>query len=119
MGPGTHVFERVINHELPTSKTDTLALVHDIEYMIGTSIPKELDRADNQAIANADYSISGMIMKAGLGIRKALQLKLANRDDLDETHEQQRLGLFLKNKVLSDPEYVYLLNLYGVRFQNS
>jgi len=118
MGPGTHVFERVVNHELPTSRTDALALVHDIEYMIGTSIPKELDKADDQAIANSDYSLSGMIMKAGLSIRKALQLKMANRNTLEETHEQQRIGLYLKNKVLSDSEYVYLLNLYNVRFQD-
>jgi len=46
MGPGTHVVERVRSRNLPVSKADAAALIHDINYLRFSGNQELIEEAD-------------------------------------------------------------------------
>lgn len=73
MGPGTHVLNRVAKHVQPINQTDAAAMVHDINYILANGDATDLTKADNIA-NNMSSGLPGLLMEAGLGIRKLLNL---------------------------------------------
>lgn len=78
LGPGTHVIDRISNDTLPTSKTDFVALLHDIQYLQSRSL--SMDESDTLAIMNSDDSLQGLTMQIGLSLRKFFGLKMNKTD---------------------------------------
>lgn len=114
MGPGTHIVSRINNNTLPTSRTDFLALLHDIQYLQFTGdIPVY---SDSLAIENAGYDLEGLIMKTGLSVKKALGNLYKNTSPLEGLSEAQtrQLGDSLMQKVLTDPIYSKHFDTYRI-----
>jgi len=65
MGPGTHIFNNLLNQKQPTSQPDALAVRHDIEYLRSG----EKFGSDLKAAAESDFSLGGWGMKIGLVAR--------------------------------------------------
>jgi len=65
LGPGTHVISNILNNKQPTSYTDYVAMLHDIDYLSNGG----QDHADAVAMSRADNSLQGFAMKFGLGAR--------------------------------------------------
>jgi hypothetical protein len=88
---------------MPKNKTDFVTLLHDIQYM------QKIDpvQADNIAIANADYSLPGIVTKTGLTIRKYLGLKFN-----DDKHYE--IGDLAMNFIMKSPQYSKLFTKYNV-----
>lgn len=88
-GPGTHIMERVLAHQQPTTFLDRAALIHDVEYLAGDQF-----HADNNMWLN-------------LIRHNPLALPIANA---------VRLGFLLKDVIGYNPEvnrnkYIMLKNL--------
>ncbi len=99
-GPGTNLVRRIYNGDLPVNYTDAVTLLHDLHYMSY----KDINQADDQAIALADYSLVGLATKLGLSVRKLLNLKLNTPN--------YELSQVLKSYLLSHPKYKSMLKLY-------
>jgi hypothetical protein len=65
MGPGTNVLQNVDLGITPKNYNDALALKHDFDYLTN----KEPILTDLTAIIDSDWTLSGLAMKAGLGLR--------------------------------------------------
>jgi hypothetical protein len=101
VGPGTHIVERVNAKIMPTSRTDFIALTHDINYLLASGDHKAMDLADDRAIFYADRSTYGIIMDIGLKVRKAIHLK-------EGKVNTYALGSQLRDKVRNDKDYTQL-----------
>lgn len=71
MGPGTKIIENLLDHKVPTSYNDYVAMQHDIAYLDKS----DDDAADTKAIRDAELitptglSPSGLLLTTGLGAR--------------------------------------------------
>ncbi len=106
LGPGTHVINNVINNIQPVSRTDALALVHDVDYLLANN-DQDAISADNRALAVADNSAQGLAMKLGLSIRKSLFTS-------DFYGGSFRAGQILKRKIKQDPRYRFSFEKFGL-----
>ncbi len=70
MGPGTRVITNVLEGVKPVNYVDALALQHDIRYLRDG----EQFESDLMALAQADYSLQGALMKLGLLSRTAIDV---------------------------------------------
>lgn len=68
MGPGTHVIGNILNDIVPKSKTDAVALIHDIDYLTN----EEPIISDFRAMSKAEWDLEGLAMRTGLGIRSVV-----------------------------------------------
>lgn len=66
MGPRTKLITNVNNKLKPTSKSDLIALKHDIAYLKANGEFYPLLKADWEAIVEAPYDVEGIAMKMGL-----------------------------------------------------
>lgn len=98
MGPGTHVIKRVLSGIKPINHNDTLALAHDINYLIADGDPKLLQQADQIAINNV-HGDGSVPMILGLQMRKILGIY--NNEHKGTTAQ----GLELKRIALNNPEF--------------
>ena len=105
MGPGTHIIHNVENYVLPFNKTDALALVHDINYMLASD-EDEAVLADNIAISGTGLTVPDSIMRVGLTLRKWGKLPFYGGDI--------NTGLYLKHKLLNDPKWATTIEYYGI-----
>jgi len=83
----------------PTSQTDELAMVHDINYLIATGDKEKLKYADDLAIDSAPYTTQGIVMKTGLTLRKFLGIK--EKEGINNRNVNIARGYYLKNKILN------------------
>jgi len=104
----------VLSGVKPTSKTDALALVHDINYLIATSNPDKMALADNIAINNAPYNTQGIAMKAGLTLRKWLHIK--ESEGADDPNFYINRGYYLKSIIINNPYWREVFNDVGHTF---
>ncbi len=112
MGPGTHIITNIINIVEPTSYTDSIALVHDINYLIATGSHVKLKYADDLAIKKAQTDFPGLTMKIGLTLRKMLHLK--ESENVDNRQQMINTGRYLKNLVLTSPGYAKIRQTYNI-----
>jgi len=105
MGPGTHIYERIKRGDLPTSKHDAIALLHDIDYL-GAKTLEDLEVADKLAISRAGYSLEGLAMRMGLGLRQDFGLDLRGNNP--------GLAAELREHVYNDPVYRFELYRHGL-----
>jgi hypothetical protein len=68
MGPGTHIITKILNGVKPNSKTDAIAMIHDIDYLT----QEEPIYSDLRAIFQSGFDLEGLVMKTGLGMRSVL-----------------------------------------------
>lgn len=99
MGPGTNIVTRLYNNILPVNRNDAVTLLHDLDY-ISTLDPII---ADDKAISELDYTISGIAGKLGLTLRKYTGVKF-----------NQPLDIYpvLKQYVKKHPQYALLFKHY-------
>jgi len=88
-----------MNGVQPTSSTDEIAMIHDVNYLIATGDKQKLKQADNLAIDLAPYNTQGIVMKAGLTLRKFLGLK--ETEGINSKNTNIARGYYLKNKLLN------------------
>jgi len=100
-GPGTNVVRRIFRGDMPVNYQDAVTLLHDVDYMSHMSP----DVADDKAISLSDYSLSGIVTKMGLTIRKALGLRF---------NAPSYIGKVLKMYLRIDPKYKQMLTEYGL-----
>lgn len=105
MGPGTHVIEKIRRHIIPNDRNDFVSMTHDVNYLISGGDHVLMDKADDLAISNTDFSLKGLVMSSGLRLRKILHLK--------EDPNSIRLGLALKDSILDDNDYKQQAMDYG------
>jgi len=99
MGPGTHISDRINRGVLPSGVTDTIAMVHDINYLLADGDWRKELEADRIAIAKASYfDVGGILMKLGLSTKDLVGLQLSTQGSRAE-------GLLLKEHVLNNPLY--------------
>lgn len=97
----------------PTSYTDALALVHDINYLIGTASSEKMAEADNIAIAHASFfSLQGLAMKIGLTFRKITHIK--ESEHLKDRIEYVKIGKQLRDTVLYTKEWASFREKYNI-----
>lgn len=101
--------DNIISKVLPTSRTDALALKHDVDYLIGSGDDYITYIADKRAIEQADFSLQGSSMKAGLIARSVLNLPF-NRRQVGAPEA----GLFVKDMVKQSPYYQRNFKRFGV-----
>lgn len=116
---------------MPTSRTDYLAMLHDIDYLIYNNDPKKISASDDFAIDNAQLAykpfggsfgitmapdpfndmLQASAMKTGLSARKFLNLDVysSNRPE-----QQTDIGYRLKQSVISNPRLQQLALEYNV-----
>jgi len=69
------VVTKVLSGVLPVTQPDFLALMHDIDYLKYSGDESLVAKvADMKAILSSDYSLEGLLMKAGLLARTAFGL---------------------------------------------
>ncbi len=79
MGPGTHINQRIERGDIPLSRHDALALIHDLDYLASYSI-EDLMKADVAAISKSSFDLQGLSMIAGLTTRTVYSLDMAGKD---------------------------------------
>jgi hypothetical protein len=89
-----------MEHQLPTSKTDALALKHDVDYLLANGNELKTKIADWNAISSTDMSLQSSVMRVGLGLRSLLSLPFNQRQDGNELK-----GQFLKQYIKHSPLY--------------
>jgi hypothetical protein len=108
MGPGTHIMERVQQSVLPTSFVDTLALMHDIEYLASHSYDEELT-ADYFAVNKAPWvGVQSAVFRVGLCLKQLVGMSFA-----DSKSVNCQKALILANK-LSEEKYMDVLRKYDL-----
>jgi hypothetical protein len=108
MGPGTHIIDRINHRILPTTKTDFVAMLHDIDYLMGSGSDKWTKFADDRAIQHAPNTFTGLLMKAGLSVRKILNLPF------NKTTKNAAVASDLMKIAKSDPIYAKLFDKYQI-----
>jgi hypothetical protein len=99
--------KKIENGVMPTSKTDRLAMFHDINYLLATGKPEFMDIADDKAINQASFfNPQGLVMILGLEARKVSHIK--ENEGTDNTVTNIEKGFYLKNKILYDPYWASL-----------
>lgn len=63
-GPGTHIVSKIKNGVLPNNKTDFITMLHDISYLQHAEDGSLVD--DYKAIIHSDFSLPGLVTKAGM-----------------------------------------------------
>lgn len=107
LGPGTHVINNVINKIQPVSRTDAIALVHDVDYLLASN-DQDAINADNRALTMADNSAQGLAMQLGLNTRKQLFT--------DSFYGgSYRAGQILKQTIKDDPQYQNSFNKFALQ----
>lgn len=101
---------------MPSSYTDALALIHDVDYLRYSGLPEYEIRSDTKAIDNAGFlDLQGLSMKLGLGIKQLLELQGFNPTLQGYTDSQTRsVGWQLHQYLASDPKYVKMFKDYGL-----
>jgi hypothetical protein len=74
-------------------------MVHDVNYLIATGDKNKMRQADDNAIKTAPYNTQGILMKAGLTLRKFLGLK--ENEGINNKSINVARGYYLKNKLLN------------------
>lgn len=97
-GPGTHIYQRVMDKVLPNNRTDAVTLMHDVDYMLATNSAMA-DKADADAIKNSDWSRAGLATKLGLTIRR-------NFFKNSFYGGSTSVGYYLKYHIKDEPVYV-------------
>lgn len=108
LGPGTHIVDRINRRVLPSNRTDFVAMLHDIDYLMGAGDKGWTRDADFRAISQARNSILDHIMKVGLSFRVALGL------DYNTYTTNTAVASKLMTIVKSDPTYVERARQLGV-----
>jgi len=99
MGPGTHIVNRIKNNIMPINKTDTAAMLHDVNYMLANGDKHLLQLADDKALKRA--SGEGYVpMWLGLKIRRLLGLYEGNR-----SQDNRRAALGIVKHLLTSKNY--------------
>lgn len=87
-------------------------MVHDVNYLIATGNHILMDKADDYAVRRADLSVQGLLMNAGLRLRKLLHLKEGENKDKQLKYIQ--LGFKLRDKILNSRDYRTSLQRYRI-----
>lgn len=91
---------------MPKSRTDAVALMHDVDYMIDGSAWESM-KSDMKAIRDSDFSLEGLTMKAGLAYRSIFLRNWFYGGDPEEGEE-------LKQIVKNDPGYRSVFKQFGL-----
>lgn len=113
-GPGTHIVTRILEKQLPNSKADALALLHDILYLKYNNNAIMVELVDQIAAENAPLSLDGIVMKVGLGLKTDLGLMLANELPTLNNKQTAEVGSLLLKYVSSTPEYIDVFRKYNI-----
>jgi len=108
MGPGTHIIERINNRIKPTNRTDFVAMLHDVDYLMGSGDYSWTREADDRALSNADWSLGSILMKAGLTTRKVLDLPF------NPSTKNQKVANRLMSRIKQSSTYAPLFGEYGI-----
>ncbi len=108
MGPGTHIIDRINRRVMPINRTDFVAMLHDIDYLMGSGDYDWTKQADARAIRNAGWINGGALMKIGLGVRKLLDLPFNNYT------LNNKVASSLLYIVKNDPVYKKLFDKYNI-----
>lgn len=108
MGPGTHIIDRINRRVQPINKTDFVAMLHDIDYLMGSGDYRWTSQADSRAVSNAGWTPGGILMKVGLRARQILDLPFNNYTD------NNQIASSLMYIVKNDPVYAKLFKIHGV-----
>lgn len=110
-GPGTHVLTKILNNEFPVNRNDALTMIHDIEYIMYQQESKLIYNSDQQAINESDYSLHGLLIKAGLSIKNILGLDFHSSSVVPPI-----AGFLLKRYIQNDPLWTNVLADFRVKF---
>jgi hypothetical protein len=94
---------------MPTSHTDFLALLHDIQYLQTKRVSPY--KADTTALDNTDNSFQSFLMQIGLRTRRAFNLPFYQTDNLIQSN---KMGDKAMQFVQTDEQYKKLFRIYGV-----
>lgn len=100
-----------MNHVYPTDYNDAVTLVHDIEYLIYVNSYFKTLHSDLTAIINSE-GLESIPIKLGLTLRAVSGIRF-NSDSGQDDH---RVGLFLKNYILTDHLWSQELSKYNLKW---
>jgi hypothetical protein len=114
IGPGTHVIDNVLSDKFPTTKTDAVAMLHDIDYLINAG--KSQLYSDVKAVFNADpTTLQGIAMIVGLTTKNLIGFnKEVKYEGLTDVHTRN-VGSVLLDYVNNDPLYTNILTEYNLK----
>jgi len=98
---------------LPTSKTDALALLHDVQYLQAHGNSVKTYIADWKAINQAPWDLQGLAMKTGLFARSYFDLPF-NTKATTLKEESVRVGDLLMERLKTDPKYTNIFRKYNI-----
>jgi hypothetical protein len=107
------VLDRITKGIMPNNRTDAVTLLHDIDYLRFSGLQRS-DVLDDRAIAAADYSLPGMVTKAGLTLRKFSGLNFDTPVDGLTAQQTRTLGEKLFAYVKLNPKYNAMFRKYGL-----
>lgn len=92
----------------PADRNDAVTLIHDIEYLLYSGNPDMTAKSDELAIRESSEGWEGTLIKAGLGVRLAMDLDF----NPVKTPYDHQLGQYLKNYVQTNDGWVDVLKPY-------
>lgn len=111
MGPGTHVISRVLRGDMPVSRTDAIAMLHDIDYLRYAGV-RDINKYDDIAINRAGRDLESQVLVAGLTARKMIGIRFDGNNG--NIGEQRIAGYNLHNYVVDNDEYRKMFQAYGL-----
>lgn len=111
IGPGTHIIDKINKGVMPYDRNDAVAMLHDVDYYLYAGSDAELKLADQYAIDNFDYTITGRYGKIGLKLRQQLNLPFANSQRSDRI-----IGKYLVKKIKENPKYMKMIKDYHIKW---
>jgi len=112
-GPGTPVVRNIAYHLLPQSYTDTVALLHDIDYLISNG--ESPYSSDRTAIRKTDNSLEGIAMNIGLSLKTLLPFYKGNNTFSKLDKEQTKfVGNLLYQYIHNDENFSKALSDHGL-----
>lgn len=100
---------------MPQSKTDAIAIKHDLDYFIYNDSPLGVLFSDARAIEEAPWTLEGAAMKVGLFLRGVSGLDFYSQKDASKA---KSIGLLAKQYVKDNPNFQKSFAKYGVRLKD-
>jgi hypothetical protein len=103
MGPGTHIYHRLLTHVLPINQVDAAAMIHDVEYLNPYITEKQ---ADENALANAGSYFNPLkgVMKIGFTLK----------DLKGGYNSEKNYDMYLACREIIETEYKETVNKYNL-----
>lgn len=113
MGPGTHIYQRIKNKELPVNRVDAASMIHDIEYLNPFITQKQ---ADETALRNSGgFNITEPLNTLESGL---MRLGFATKDIFGYSPSQNYpIYKYLKSQMHLSP-YKDIIEKYKLQFTN-